>query len=415
MHPIHVTSEIGKLRKVCLHRPGEELLNLHPDELENLLFDDIPFLEVAQQEHDAFADLMRNEGVEVVYLEKLVAEVFDKVPGTREEFLNQFLKEANIRVEVIKQAAKERLDAIKDNYDFVCKTMAGFTMAELEMPANQSNTLEGILGSVEEKDPLALHPLPNLYFTRDPFATVGNGVCVNHMYSHTRNRETLYGEFIFKYHPEFKDTQRWYHRDAQYSIEGGDILNLSRTALAIGISQRTQAAAIDTIAKNIFWHSEGCEIEKIFAFDIPVRRAFMHLDTVFTQIDYDKFTIHPAIMQTLRVFEITKGAKQDELSIKEHNGTLESILAYALEIDSVKLIKCANGDPVGAAREQWNDGSNTLCIEPGKIIVYQRNNVTNDLLYKEGLELLVMPSAEVSRGRGGPRCMSMPFIRDDIK
>ncbi len=414
MHPIHVTSEIGKLKKVCLHRPGEEILNLHPDELENLLFDDIPFLEVAQQEHDAFADLMRNEGVEVVYLEKLVAEVFDKVPGTREEFLKQFLSEANIKGERVMQAAKERLESIKDNYEFVCKTMAGFTRAELELPALFKNSLESYLGSTEERDPLAVHPLPNLYFSRDPFATVGNGVCVNHMYAHTRNRETLYGEFIFRYHPEYKDVQRWYHRDAQYHIEGGDILNLSRTALAIGISQRTQAAAIDTIAKNIFWHSEGCEIEKIFAFDIPARRAFMHLDTVFTQIDYDKFTIHPAIMQTLRVLEITKGAKEDELKIEEHNGSLESILAYALGIDSVKLIQCAGGDPVAAAREQWNDGSNTLCIEPGKIVVYQRNNVTNKLLEKEGLDLLVMPSAEVSRGRGGPRCMSMPFIREDI-
>ena len=176
--------------------------------------------------------------------------------------------------------------------------------------------------------------------------------------------------------------------------------------MAIGISQRTQAAAIEQIAQNIFWKTEGCLIEKIFAFDIPNNRAMMHLDTVFTQIDMDKFTIHPAIMGTLRVFEITKGAHEGEIEVKEHTDSLG--------VDGVKLIPCGGGDPIAAAREQWNDGSNTLCIQPGQIVVYQRNNVTNDVLYKEGLDLLVMPSAELSRGRGGPRCMSMPFQREDL-
>ncbi len=414
MKGIHVTSEIGKLRKVCLHRPGEELLNLPPDELERLLFDDVPFLEVAQQEHDKFAEILRGQGVEVLYLEKLVAEVFDQNPAARQEFLDQYILEAGIKGQVMPAIVREKLDSITDNLEFVKKTMAGMAKSEIDMPLASSKTLNDLVGSTDNESDLIIDPMPNLYFTRDPFACVGNGVNLNRMYSVTRNRETLYGKYVFKYHPDYKDTPLWFRRDAPFHTEGGDVLNLSRTALAVGISQRTQAAAIDLMAHNIFWKTEDCEIEKIFAFDIPVSRAFMHLDTVFTQIDVDKFTIHPAIMGTLRVFEMTKGATPGEVDIKEHTDSLEKILEYATGVDGIKLIPCGGGDPIAAAREQWNDGSNTLCVEPGTIVVYQRNNVTNDVLYKEGLNLLVMPSAELSRGRGGPRCMSMPFQRDDL-
>ena len=414
MKGIHVTSEIGKLRKVCPHRPGEELLNLPPDELERLLFDDVPFLEVAQQEHDKFAEILRGQGVEVLYLEKLVAEVFDQNPAARQEFLDQYILEAGIKGKLMPAIVREKLDSITDNLEFVKKTMAGMAKSEIDMPLASSKTLNDLVGSTDNESDLIIDPMPNLYFTRDPFACVGNGVNLNRMYSVTRNRETLYGKYVFKYHPDYKDTPLWFRRDAPFHTEGGDVLNLSRTALAVGISQRTQAAAIDLMAHNIFWKTEDCEIEKIFAFDIPVSRAFMHLDTVFTQIDVDKFTIHPAIMGTLRVFEMTKGATPGEVDIKEHTDSLEKILEYATGVDGIKLIPCGGGDPIAAAREQWNDGSNTLCVEPGTIVVYQRNNVTNDVLYKEGLNLLVMPSAELSRGRGGPRCMSMPFQRDDL-
>lgn len=412
MKGIHVTSEIGKLKQVCLHRPGDELLNLPPFELERLLFDDVPFLEVAQAEHDRFAELMREQGVEVLYLEKLVAEAFDADPTARQDFLEEYLAEADIKGgKAMVQVVREYLESIEDNFEFVKKTMAGIAKSEIDMPT--ALDFESMAFSGEQSD-LVIDPMPNLYFTRDPFATVGEGVSLNHMYSVTRNRETLYGKYVFTRHPEYAGTALWYNRDAKFSIEGGDILNLSKTALAIGISQRTQAAAIEQIAQNIFWKTEGCLIEKIFAFDIPNNRAMMHLDTVFTQIDMDKFTIHPAIMGTLRVFEITKGAHEGEIEVKEHTDSLEKILDYALGVDGVKLIPCGGGDPIAAAREQWNDGSNTLCIQPGQIVVYQRNNVTNDVLYKEGLDLLVMPSAELSRGRGGPRCMSMPFQRENL-
>ena len=409
---LHVPSEIGQLKKVCLHRPGEELLNLPPFELERLLFDDVPFLEVAQQEHDAFAQILRDQGVEVLYLENLVAEVFDQVPGARDEFLDQYIQEAGIKGQVLPQVVREKLNSITDNLEFVKKTMAGITKAELEVPSVSSTTLNGLVNNESESD-LIVDPMPNLYFTRDPFAVIGNGVNLNRMYSVTRNRETLYGKYIFKYHPDYKDVSLYFRRDAAYHTEGGDVLNINATTLAVGISQRTQAAAIDIMAQNIFWNSDS-KIERILAFNIPNNRAMMHLDTVFTQIDVDKFTIHPAIMGTLQVFELTPGAHPGEVNIKELNDTLEHILEDATGVDQIKLIPCGGGDPIAAAREQWNDGSNTLAVAPGKICVYARNTVTNDVLYKEGMELLVCPSAELSRGRGGPRCMSMPFWREDL-
>ncbi len=409
---LHVPSEIGQLKKVCLHRPGEELLNLPPFELERLLFDDVPFLEVAQEEHDAFAQILRDQGVEVLYLEKLVAEVFDAVPEARQEFLDQYISEAGIKGKEMPKVVREKLDSITDNLEFVKKTMAGLTKAEIEMPLVSSSTLDSLVNTESESD-LIIDPMPNLYFTRDPFAVIGNGVNLNRMYSVTRNRETLYGKYIFKYHPDYKDVSLYFRRDAAYHTEGGDVLNINEHTVAVGISQRTQAAAIDVMAQNMFWNSDS-KIDTILAFNIPVSRAFMHLDTVFTQIDVDKFTIHPAIMGTLQVFKLTPGKNPGEVEIVEINDKLENILAKAMGLDAVKLIPCGGGDPIAAAREQWNDGSNTLAVAPGKICVYQRNNVTNDVLYKEGMELLVVPSAELSRGRGGPRCMSMPFWREDL-
>ena len=409
---LHVPSEIGALKKVCLHRPGEELLNLPPFELERLLFDDVPFLEVAQEEHDAFAQILRDQGVEVLYLEKLVAEVFDAVPEARQEFLDQYIAEAGIKGKNMPKVVREKLDSIKDNLEFVQKTMAGLTKAEIEMPLVSSTTLDSMVNTESESD-LIIDPMPNLYFTRDPFAVIGNGVNLNRMYSVTRNRETLYGKYIFKYHPDYKDVSLYFRRDAAFHTEGGDVLNINEHTLAVGISQRTQAAAIDVMAQNIFWNSDS-KVDRILAFDIPNNRAMMHLDTVFTQIDVDKFTIHPAIMGTLKVYELTPGKNPGEVNIKEMIDTLEHVLEDATGVDQVKLIPCGGGDPIAAAREQWNDGSNTLAVAPGKICVYARNTVTNDVLYKEGMELLVCPSAELSRGRGGPRCMSMPFWREDL-
>lgn len=412
---LYVHSEIGTLKKVLLHRPGEELLNLPPDDLGRLLFDDVPFLDVAQAEHDRFAEILREQGVEVLYLEKLVAEALDAA-GSREEFTNQWLDESGLHGTHTRAAVKEFMDSIKDTQTFVEKCIAGIRKNEIDLPDRSNNLLVDMVNMNQGSDSdLLIDPMPNTYFTRDPFAIVGKGVNLNRMFSVTRNRETLFGKYIFRDHPDYNDAPLWYRRDAACHTEGGDVLNLNAHTVAIGISQRTQASAIDCLAQHMFWDkSDECEIDTIYAFNIPVSRAFMHLDTVFTQIDVDKFTIHPGILGTLQVFKLTAGSVPGEVKIEEMNDTLEHILSKALGLDHVTLIQCGNGDPVAAAREQWNDGSNTLTVAPGKICVYQRNTVTNDALYKAGLELLVVPSAELSRGRGGPRCMSMPFVREDL-
>ncbi len=405
MAGVNVKSEIKPLKRVLLHRPGNELLNLTPNTLEELLFDDIPFLKVAQEEHDAFAQALRDNGVEVFYLEDLMAEVLEANPELREQFLKQWIEEAGIRTD---RYQKIIFDYLQENYpgakDLVLKTMEGINLTELH--TDKSNSLVDL---VSEASKMVVAPMPNLYFTRDNFAMIGNGVSINRMYSVTRNRETIYGEYIFKYHPDFKDVPQYYSRYNTFHIEGGDILNINDKVLAIGISQRTEPDAIDAIAKNIFGDPTS-PIETILAFNIPNSRAFMHLDTVFTQIDTDKFTIHPGIMGPLTVFEIT--AEGDGIKVKEVNGTLESILETYVG-HPVELIPCGGGDRIAAEREQWNDGSNTLCIAPGTVVVYERNDVTNKVLEEKGIKLVVIPSAELSRGRGGPRCMSMPIWRED--
>ena len=405
MAGVNVKSEIKPLKKVLLHRPGRELLNLTPNTLEELLFDDIPFLKVAQEEHDAFAQALRDNGVEVVYLEKLMAEVLDQNPELREQFLKQFIEEAGIRTDRYQKIIYDYLnDNYPDNLDLVMKTVEGINLTELH--TDKSNSLVDL---VSESSKMVVAPMPNLYFTRDPFAMIGNGVSINRMYSVTRNRETIYAEYIFTHHPDFKDVPQYYSRYNTFHIEGGDILNINDKVLAIGISQRTEPDAIDAIAKNIF-SDPTSPIETILAFNIPNSRAFMHLDTVFTQIDTDKFTIHPGIMGPLTVFEITP--EGDGIKVKEMNGKLEDILEKYMG-HPVELIPCGGGDRIAAEREQWNDGSNTLCIAPGTIVVYERNDVTNALLKEKGLNVIEVPSAELSRGRGGPRCMSMPIERED--
>ena len=414
MNAINVKSEIGPLKKVLLHRPGSELLNLTPDSLSRLLFDDIPFLPDAQAEHDEFARALKENGIEVVYLEDLMAEVLELGDDIENKFIRQFIFEAGIRTPKYKELVFDYLKSFVNKKELVLKTMEGIKIEEI--PRKKREVEKSLVDLVSDESEFLADPMPNLYFTRDPFASAGNGVILNKMYSVTRNRETIYAEYIFNYHPEYKGKiNKYYDRYLPYHIEGGDVLNLSNHVLAVGISQRTESGAIDELAKNMF-RNPDCEIDTILAFNIPESRAFMHLDTVFTQIDYDKFTFHPGIMDTLEVFEITEGDIPDsdeDLNVKKVEGSLEEILERYLG-RKVTLIPCAGGERISSEREQWNDGTNTLCIAPGVVVVYDRNNITNNILREHGIKVLEMSSAELSRGRGGPRCMSMPLVREDL-
>ena len=407
---LNVTSEIGRLKTVLLHRPGEEIENLTPALLDRLLFDDIPYLKVAREEHDAFAKTLRDNGVEVLYLEVLAAETMDTDNNLKDKFISEFIDEAGVQSEGLKEALIKYFNSFSTNKEMIDKMMAGVRKEELK-----DYHRESLYDQVNNVYPFVCDPMPNLYFTRDPFATIGHGITLNHMRTDTRNRETIFAKYIFRHHPRFKgkDIPFWFNRDENTSLEGGDELILSKEILAVGISQRTDSKSVEKLAKKLLYYPDT-SFKTVLAFKIPVSRAFMHLDTVFTQVDYDKFTVHPGIVGPLEVYAITKDPEKDgQLIAVEECDTLENILKKYLKRD-IELIKCGGGDEIIAAREQWNDGSNTLAIAPGEVVVYSRNYVTNEILEKKGIKLHVIPSSELSRGRGGPRCMSMPLIREDL-
>ncbi|MGI6257044.1 MAG: arginine deiminase [Anaerovoracaceae bacterium] len=398
-------SEIGKLNKVLLHRLGEEIEGLVPDNFERLLFDDIPYLKVAQEEHDFFADLLRENDVEVVYYVDETAKALEN-SNAKKDFVKELIADSNIYSQPAREALEEYLISMEP-VDLVETVIAGIKKSNVEIKYKDS-----LAGYIASGYPYYTDPMPNLYFTRDPGACVGNGVSVHHMSTVARRRESLLLKYIYLYNKDFapEGTNLWYDYDQDYSIEGGDILVLNKDLVAIGLSQRTTASGIETFAKNILEHSP---FQKILVFDIPKTRAFMHLDTVFTMVDYDKFTIHPEIRGPLQVYEMTLDTA-GRPHFESMQGKLEKILSLELGVPSVELILCGGTDAMAAQREQWNDGSNTLAIAPGKVITYERNYVTNDLLDKKGIQVITMPSSELSRGRGGPRCMSCPIHRDEI-
>lgn len=401
MKKINVNNEIKPLKKVLLHRPGEELLNLTPNALDELLFDDIPDLEKAIEEHDNFAKIFKDEGIEVVYLEDLMAETLDQNENLREEFLAKYLNEANISDELAFKESKKLLESIKDTKEFVLKTMSGITLKELGIKNDKV---------IYNQKYTAINPMPNLYFTRDTFSSIAEGVSINSMYSVTRSRETIYADYIFNYHKDYKGTKNFYGRGKDYHIEGGDILNINENLLMIGISQRTELDAIRVLAKNVLEDKDN-DINEIIGVNIPNERAYMHLDTVFTQIDYDTFTYHPGIISTFHAVKFS--LKDYEMSEEFIEKSLDDLLKDALKLDKINLLPCGGGDPIAALREQWTDGSNTLAIAPGKVIVYKRNTVTNQMLELNDIEVIKLDSSTLTVGRGGPRCMSMPLIRED--
>lgn len=406
--PIHVYSEIGKLKTVMLHRPGKELENLAPDILHRMLIDDIPYLKIAQEEHDAFAHVLRQQGIKVLYLEDLLAESLtdEKV---RRAFLDQLLDESSIK-------KQDPLHQLLLNYlqELPTKEMVKTVIAGIRKSAINNST-PSLADLAEDPDyPFYLDPMPNVYFTRDQQAAIGSGMTINRMTFRARRRESLFMETILKNHPDFKNATIpvWRDRYHHGRLEGGDELVLNNHVLAVGISQRTSATAITDLAHNLFGHSS---YDTILAIKIPHNHAMMHLDTVFTMINYDQFTVHPFILDKAGKIDIYVLQPDDHNGVKiTEKNDLVQVLKENLHLSELDLIPTGGGDPIAAPREQWNDGSNTLAIAPGEVVTYDRNYVSNDLLRKHGIIVHKIRSSELSRGRGGPRCMSCPLIREDL-
>ena len=407
--PIQVNSEIGTLKTVLLKRPGKELENLIPDHLSGLLFDDIPYLKVAQEEHDHFAQTLRDEGVEVLYLELLAAEAIVE-PNVRAQFIEEVLTECPETILGHEQEIKAYF-ATLTNEELIEKIMSGVRKEEIKLKSIH------LVEYIDDLYPFYLDPMPNLYFTRDPQASIGHGMTVNRMYFGARRRESIFMSYILKYHPRFKDEDIpvWLDRQTPFNIEGGDELVLSKEVLAIGISERTSAQAIERLARQVLFNADAT-FTKVLAIEIPNSRTFMHLDTVFTMIDYDKFTMHAAIFkkeQNMNIFTIEQNTQGDDIQITR-SSDLKATLEQALGIEEIEFIPTGNGDIIDGAREQWNDGSNTLCIRPGVVITYNRNYVSNQLLREKGIKVIEIRGSELVRGRGGPRCMSQPLYREEI-
>ncbi|WP_119344159.1 arginine deiminase [Facilibium subflavum] len=401
---LHITSEIAPLQSVLLKRPGGELCNLIPEALEELLFDDIPFLEVAQKEHDAFAGILKQQGIDVFYLDDLVGETL-QIDDVKDKFIADYLIAANIYQSGVKQALTEYLSSFSGKA--LCeKIMSGVKKAEVDYKAHS------LAGQVEQTAPFWLQPIPNLYFTRDPGAVFGNMVSLNKMYAQTRRRESLFIESIFTYHPKFQHNHFIDLKTKFGCIEGGDILVLDQHTLAVGLSQRTSAQAIQDFCESLFFdqsHKAFHQIKKVIVFHIPSSRAFMHLDTVMTQVDVDKCSMHKGIVGHTDIYKLMPGSSGNVKCYKL-DGSIESVLSNELD-KKIQVIYCGGSDRINASREQWSDGANTLAIKPGEVIVYQRNLTTNKALQDHGIKVHQMPCSELSRGRGGPRCMSMPLVR----
>lgn len=404
-----VFSEIGALKQVMLHRPGKELDRLTNENRDELLFDELIWLDLAQREHDSFADILRGVGTEVLYFEDCLAEVIED-----KQIRTQFVRET-----LAMEALDRRItDCMTEFFMSVpSKRLAqhfieGYSREEAKEICDSSLSL---IGKVSSGSEFLIHPIPNLYFQRDPAITISNGIILGQMTFEARRREPLYWKYITKYHPRFKGMkiifgdkpdEVWPQR-----IEGGDVLALSDKVIAVGVSQRTAPTSVQRLGREL---AKQTTIKRILAFEIPHMRYCMHLDTVFTMADVDKFTMFPPLRNHLKVWQLDYN---DDGTLRKLTGwqDWEKALAESLGLDRIQVIEMQAENDAATYREQWNDGCNALAVAPGKVIAYNRNTNSNKLLRDNGIEVLELDGSELGRGRGGPRCMSMPLNRADIK
>lgn len=396
---INVYSEIGQLKRVLVHRPGKELSYLTPQRLDELLFSAILEVETAQKEHDAFTNILRKEGVEVVELADLVAETYDEAtPDAKNQFVETWLDESSPKL------SKEMRQKVKD-YILLFKTremidlmMAGITSWDLGVDSSNGE--------------LIVDPMPNLYFARDPYASIGNGASINRMKYLTRQRETLFANFIFSHNKNYKNTPLYFSREDKTPIEGGDIFVYNEKTLVMGVSERTELKTIETIGQNIK-NNKDCKFEKIIAINVPPMPNLMHLDTWLTMLDTNKFLYSPNMLGVLKIWEIN--LLDEKIKAIEQKKDIKTVLREIIGEEPILIpIGGEGASQIDIDVETHFDGTNYLVISPGVVVGYDRNKKTEAALKKAGIKVLSFTGNQLSLGMGSARCMSMPLYREPV-
>ena len=394
----YVDSEVSRLRTVLLHRPGRELTRLTPRNNDSLLFDAIPWVGRAQEEHDAFAGALRERGVEVLYLGELLAETL-ALPPAREELIAGVLDDRRLGDSL--RAGVARYLADQDERRLADVLMAGLAHEEMKPGAG------GLVYEMMDRHDFVIDPLPNLLFTRDSAVWVRDRVAVTSLAMPARRRETTLTHAIYRYHPRFAGTELLFDPSLEH-VEGGDVLQLAPSVLAIGVGERTTPAGAERFARRVFAAGSA---HTILAVPIAQERATMHLDTVCTMVDVDAVVMYPIVADSLQAFTVTQDAGGQPRATGPRP-FLEAA-AEAMGIDRLRIIDTGL-DPITAEREQWDDGNNTLAIAPRLCVAYERNVETNAQLERAGIEVVRISGSELGSGRGGPRCMSCPVERDPL-
>ncbi|GAA0352948.1 arginine deiminase [Micropruina glycogenica] len=392
-----VRSEVGRLRTVMLHRPGNELRRLTPRNNDSLLFDGLPWVDRAQAEHDAFADVLRGRGVEVLYLSELLTQTLAD-PEARQSAIEHTVTDLRLGDTL----RRYLVDALGDQGP---SELAEILMAGLR--TDEVSSTGSLVVALHEPDDFLIDPLPNLLFTRDSSVWVGDRATITSLAMPARRRETQLTELIYEFHPRFAGVQRIHGWDAEL-LEGGDVLALAEGVLAVGVGERTRPAGAERLARTAF---ELGLAHTVLAVPIDQDRATMHLDTICTMVDVDAMVMYLNVAHRLSAITIKPDADGD-LVIEPIEHFLDAA-ARAMGIERLRLIDTGL-DPVTAEREQWDDGNNTLAIEPRVAIAYERNVETNERLADAGIEVIAIAGSELGSGRGGPRCMSCPISRDPL-